>query len=555
MTEIRAFPGMTRDQLRAAEKASGRGSTPDAPLIVRFEPGVYDMRVQSFSLQADYRVILAHGARFEGPTSGSRQGVQKFEAPCNAIDATMEGGELVGTDVGGLAARRTACRQLFRGVSFRDVSASQDGLGCNNWEGSTLKASSRAWVPTRDEPWVTEIEGCEFIDYAGHTITHPIYLHGRYGELHVRDSIFAGGHGSSAVKSTRNVNTVRRCKFYSESRMLRGEAPIGERSFGKFIDVPAAGEVVVSDCEFYGAFQGSGSAGAVGGTTHMVAIRNRRDFWGDDAIPAADISYQRSLEGAFNAFRLRYRDCGLHYTAGSAVVDLDGRQLRTLAVPSYPNYSDSINDVDSWEVTVYPDELPVSGSWRMGIEPVTGRSKRANARLKFTVYRDAQHLLVSSMVTASPETLGAWAKPEFWSPFGDLRDPSNPNTYKAWLSGNRFVRVQNPANRLRGTLLAIWTEGLYPAEATRQFAVTNRLHPVPSTWVDRSTVFECENTFEGWAPDETTTRVDTLGDFRDWGDERWGDGGEFLENPPMPTLVTVEPEVVLSTRKPEWFKR
>lgn len=535
MTDITITPDTTPAQLKAAEAASTRGSTEDAPLRVTVAPGVYNLAFNKLALTKPHRVIEGAGAVLtNGETSIAG----------NARTLVVDGLTVDGADFGSLGGVPLRTEQRFVGLTCKNLQKARDGFGSNSLEGETLKGSNRLGTPTRDEPWVTRFERCHIEDWTGAAgTTHPIYLHGRYGELYVEDCVFAGG-ASSAIKTTRNKLVVRRSKFYAESKMLRGEQPTGERAFSKFIDVPSASEVILTDNEFHCARRDTSGNGS--GVTIAVWFNARRSLWSTDDPSPSDITYQRDtltpFEVEFSATNLQYDRTGVHATLG-------GKRLRTpprskyLTVEARPIYS------DVWYVTIHPDEID-TGTFALGIE--ADGKRNAYRKPTLACWRDARHLLVSSFAGATPDSVSRYALPDYWQQVGDTADPLNPELFHKYLSRNKFVRHHNPAWTRRVKCEPFRDEGTYPIAELKQFAIQCKWHTVPPEWRERSATWMYENTFEGWTAEELAEYGFSLAPNAfnvERGDEVWGPG-PILDDPPAPRLTFVQPEA----RDPVWMK-
>jgi hypothetical protein len=538
-------PGMSQTEIRNAEtvaNAAGRGNVIDAPLRIKFESGDYDLRMNSFVFRSPYREIDARGAVFKG--TGIPKENAKFSAISDATKVICAGGTVVAADVANLTSRLGTSIQELHDMSFLEYDSWEDGLSCNNYEGDTLKASSRLGVPTKQEPWITSLNGCKFINWSGAVSTHPVYLHGRYGELHVNSCIFAGGRGSSALKTTRNVLSVRKSKFYSEIALLNGAVPVGgSRALNKLVDVPSCSSTIISDCEFHGAYHPE-----VGGLYYMVAIRTRRDLWSDDVdLSPADVHWERFTQAGPNPIIVPFVDTNVKIDGSVGVyAELNGNKLQTAPKP--------ING-DNWQVTILPNEVPANGTYSLIIK-ASDTVKRPQCKpIRLTFVSTSTHRLVSSFINASVETLSKYLDESWWSNLGDLSSPTNPLTHKTWISNCKFVRHPTPQlsnRRGRGRIAGIWSFGAYPIEAKVQFSVQNRIHPVPRTWQDRSTVFTYENKFEGWLEGEEYMGVSSDGAYRPDYDLLHGiNPPEPLNPSPKPRIIEVQPQVV--TQMPSWF--
>lgn len=539
MNDITITPDTTAPQLKAAEAASARGTTEDAPLRVTVMPGVYDLAFNKLALTKPHRVI-------EGPGAVLTNGETAIAG--NARKLVIDGLTLDGADMGSLGGVPLRTTHDFINVTCKNLQKARDGFGCNSLEGETLKGANRLGTPTKDEPWVTRFSRCHIEDWVGAAgTTHAVYLHGRYAELIFEDGVIAGG-ASSALKTTRNVLKVRRSKLYAESRMLRGELPTGERALSKFIDAPSSSEVILTDNEFHCSRRDTSGNGA--GITIAVWFNARRSLWSTDDPSPSDITYQRDtltpFEVEFSATNLQYDRTGVYATLG-------GKRLRTpprskyLTVEARPIYS------DVWYVTIHPDEID-SGVFALGIE--ADGKRFAYKKPTLTCWRDARHLLVSSFAGATPELVSRYALPEFWQQLGEPADPLNEQTFKKYVSRNRFVRHHSPAWTKRVKVEAIRDEGTYPIAELKQFAVQCKWHTVPPEWRERSVSYLYENTFDGWTAEEFAEYGIVLAPNQfnvERGDQVWGPG-PIHDNPEAPQLVRVQPQSEVVSRDPAWMK-
>lgn len=534
--------------LAEAEKkavAAGAG-TEDNPLKVLVEAGQYDTAVMPLKLTAKHRLISAHGATFIGnPDPKLARAIAPWS---DAVTCRHNGGEVVRCDVSPFNTPKMnggPSKQIIEDVVFRDYSASKDGLGAPGVEGDTLRGNARAPHPTKEAPWHTEIRRCEFYEWAGKVITHPIYLEGRYGVGIFEDNLFAGGQDNSALKTTRSLVIARRNKFYGERPMRDGALPTGKMSFSKFIDTVSCSEVIVTGNEFHGAYQG----GKYGGTTDMVFLQPRRSLWGTDDPGPADVHYEKHLAPptAFQPVQVPFSTTQLLGPA-LVVVTLNGKVAEHSTAAHVKG--------DDWDVTIAPQDLPGSGHYALGLEyspaaPVVKR--KSYKRVSLTVYRDDTSLLVSSFLRSTPESLSRYVKPDYWLQLGDLLDPENPHSVKAYISGNRFIRYENPGlTTARGKQNAIRMDGSYPINALRQFSSENKVHPAPPEWRERLVGFLCENEFIGWKPGEPYVRTSSMAGVRP-GDAKYGigDGCHWFteENEPAGPAIITLPDGI-----PGWFK-
>ncbi len=551
MTDVSIRPGMTDTDLKTLERAAiaaGRGTTQDAPLRVVVEPGTHDLMLNQFKLTASFRDVSSEGAVFQG--TGAPKNNRSLWLATDATHVVWHGGEVAGADLASVTSRLGTSVQTIHGVTFRDYDSSNDGIGSSNFEGDTLKASARMGLPTKAAPWITHLRSCNFHDWTGRVNTHPIYIHGRYGELHVDACEFAGGFESSALKTTRNVITVRDSRFFGETRQLRGEAPTGERSFSKFIDVPSCSELVVSGCQFFGGYHGS----RFGGVSHMIALRNRRDLWGADDIPPADVHWEGG--GSVSPIKLKFVDSNVRSGSSRGVYATLGDLVLAISPASVYARTGLAGDLDSWDVTILAGEVPASGRYDLTIRADDGVTRPACKPVRLTVYRDDQYLLVSSFYDATPSKLGLQVNADYWESLGDLADPQNPHSLKAWISDCDFERLQNPDidPQYRGECHAIRLFGTHPLTAVKQFSINNYLHPVMPTWQDRSTAFVYGNTYAGWRENERYLDISPEGEYRAI-DKLWGHNRPAPLVPvPAPRIVQVQPEVATYSRRPGWFR-
>jgi hypothetical protein len=529
--DIYITPSTSKDDLKAKLAATSRGKTEDAPLRVSIEPGTYDTLFNPIDLpKRPFKVINAYGAEF---TNGSA-----FKGCSDSRYLVCEGLELNGTDMAPLRGNPERETHLFKDMKMSNWKKCQDGFGTDGLEGSTLKNSARRGTPTKDNPWITTFENCSFIDWSGTGgITHPIYMHGRYAELHINKCLFAGGFKASAVKTTRSLLTVKNSKFYSESKMLRGEMPDGTDNFSKFIDVPSCSESVISNNEFH-----AGRFGTNKGTTMMIWFNPRRSLISSDDPTPMDLDYQKDQDGNFNPVEVLFEVTGINYDAVDVYPTLNGRRLRTPARSAYLEDPRPLNK-SSWYITIYPDEVE-SATYQLGIERADGGKQISYRKITLTIYKDQKHLLASSFVYGTPESLGRYASEEYWANLGDLADPLNPNSIKKWISGNKFVRYHRPEISARPAMWPIRDDGTYPITDVKQFSTNSLIFPVPSTWIDRSTTFMSDdNVFEGWneremADPEKFIRMGGM-DYREGFDQIFGTGGTIMKNPPPPRIITV----------------
>jgi hypothetical protein len=525
MYDLTVTPGMTDAKVRAAETASDRGFTEDAPLRVLVEGGTHDLLTNAIPLTRPYRVIQAVGAEFRG--TGDPKHNRALMMLSDATVVTCEGGSVVGADVRPFTQNPGRCEQSLVGMTFADYDAAVDGIGTPGSEGDTLRSSSRKGAPTKEAPWITRLENCSFIDWAGASTTHPIYLEGRYGELHVVGCTFAGGRDSSALKTTRNVLTVRRSQFFGESKQLRGESPDGSRSFSKFIDLASCSDAAIENNIFYGALQGK-----AGGVSEMIFSRARRSLWASDDPPPADVHYERHINpperwadvlvDASN-MNLEFDSEGVFYAT------LDDARLSTPPVCS---------GKDNWLVKITPEEA-IEGSYRVGVWREGTVKRRAHLRPRITIYRDAQHLFVSSFIDATKVKLGRYAKDDWWD---------TAPKFRKVIRSNRFVREHNPrfSPLMRGKLYAYRDDGTYPGTAVRQFSTNNCVHPIPQGWCDRSIADLENNTFVGWRKNEDYTRIWSQGLTRP-DDIKHGIGDCYYpESPPLAVINESGSTVILA---------
>jgi len=555
MYDLVVSPGMGREALRVAEAAiTDRGRTEDAPLRIKIE-GTHDLMVNDFPLRSLHRVIDARGAVFQG--TGLRKANRDFAGLANGHTIVCEGGSVVAADVVGFGGP-TVSEQLLVGMTFSDyLGLSQDGLGCSGAEGSTMSIS-RSGIPSRDRPWKTTLDGVTILDWVGTAgTTHPTYLHGRPGEFHIINSVLAGGQSCSLLKTTRSLMTVRKSKLYSESCMVRGEPPQGISSAGKMIDVPSGSTLIVSGVEFHVSRHQK-----VGGTTNVLWRNPRRSLWSsDEEMAPSDIVYQKGALAPFmflfTATKLGIDAADSVYVTLTSLETGESRIVQARPVCVYSRNPRPINN-DLWEVTISPDEVPVSGRFALGIERADGGRRWPYTKPILTVFRDAEHLMVSSFAEATPEKVSRYALPDYWETLGDLDNPENPNTIKAFISGCLIKRHHNPLlGSQRPKISMLRVDGTYPIDAVKQFSLNSKAHPVPANWKERAVMFEGDNTFEGWTDEELVEDKYSAGrwSFREGYDEVWGTGGTILMDPPEPLIIPVAPIEEVTRRLPEWFRR
>lgn len=468
MSELVLTPQTTRDDLRAILRTHPDGHSELAPLGVRFAPGEYDLATigHPYEIPRAFKNVTAYGATIRNGTLGALSDARVLRAL---------GFTLVGADIAPLGGDPDSAQyHEFADGVFRDTEGSRDGIGCDGAEGDTLGRTARRGAPSRLNPWIMVLRRVKCINWIGAgNKTHNLYPHGRHGVLIVEDSLFAGGNSGSAIKTTRNRVEVRRTRFFAESQMVDGLPPIGERSFSKFIDMPACGSSVIEANEFYA----SSSRTASSGLTECLWYCNRRELYGTDDPPPADITFQVA---PFAAFSFDFGESGIKGPLPYVEVLLNGSPVVGAQVQ---------HDVRSdWRVTLPHDAVPVSGVYSVSLRSELGAQTPLDKRIRLTVHRTGDLLMVSSFIHAEPATLARYADPDWWADAPD---------FEHLVDGNLFVWVPNSVNP-NPSRRAIRSEGTFPTSALRQFSSGSKWHLVPHGWRERTLVRRRNNTYRGW---------------------------------------------------------
>jgi hypothetical protein len=115
-------------------------------------------------------------------------------------------------------------------------------------------------------------------------LRHQFYMHGRPdGYLNINNIRVDASRACSIIKSTKFFNRIRNSRL---SALVDPSRPsVGYRA-DKLIDIASAGDVVIYNNEFIGAFTATAK-----GTQHgLISLRARRSWWGADSPAYPNVS-------------------------------------------------------------------------------------------------------------------------------------------------------------------------------------------------------------------------------------------------------------------------
>jgi hypothetical protein len=123
-----------------------------------------------------------------------------------------------------------------------------------------------------------------------------------------------------------------------------------------------------------------------------------------------------------------------------------------------------------------------------------------------------------------PNTADTYMDPEFWDDIrtwngatdvdAALADPTNPYTYKRFISHNRFYWLQEGTSVRQPWLR---DDGFIAGgQYSSTFQYVGVIHPTTSNWTQRSANFSLNNQWSGWTDADVTHRIDGRG-------QRWED--------------------------------
>ena len=101
-------------------------------------------------------------------------------------------------------------------------------------------------------------------------------------------------------------------------------------------------------------------------------------------------------------------------------------------------------------------------------------------------------------------TAATYVQDQFWKDVRKvpLTDPTNPCTFKHYISFNQFIQVPGSL-----PVFAVRDDGTYAAKATSQFSTTVNIYRTSPFWAERSTSFLFGNTFEGFSEERSKYRT------------------------------------------------
>jgi len=170
-------------------------------------------------------------------------------------------------------------------VYQHDSTHELNGIGTPDYEGASDYGIVKA--PNTQTHWIWNFHGARMGGLGN--LRHQFYMHGRPdGYLNINNIRVDSSRMCSIIKSTKFYNFVR------NSRLSALEDPahpdVGYRA-DKLIDIASAGETVIYNNEFIGAFTPTAK-----GTQHgLISLRARRGWWGADSPAYPDRSLDPPL--------------------------------------------------------------------------------------------------------------------------------------------------------------------------------------------------------------------------------------------------------------------
>jgi hypothetical protein len=163
-----------------------------------------------------------------------------------------------------------------------DSTREQNGISTPDYEGSSPYGIVKA--PNTQTHWIWNFHGAQMGGLGN--LRHQFYMHGRPdGYLNINNIRIDASRNCSIIKSTKYYNMVRNSRL---SALVDPARPsVGHRA-DKLIDIASAGETVIYNNEFIGAYTPTAK-----GTQHgLISLRARRSWWGADTPAYPDVSLE-----------------------------------------------------------------------------------------------------------------------------------------------------------------------------------------------------------------------------------------------------------------------
>jgi hypothetical protein len=166
--------------------------------------------------------------------------------------------------------------RIYQHDSTREL----NGIGTPDYEGDSPYGIVKA--PNIQTHWIWNFHGAQMGGLGN--LRHQFYMHGRPdGYLNINNIRVDASRNCSIIKSTKFFNRIRNSRL---SALVDPDRPsVGYRA-DKLIDIASAGDTVIYNNEFIGAY-----TVAAKGTQHgLISLRARRTWWGSDSPAYPDLS-------------------------------------------------------------------------------------------------------------------------------------------------------------------------------------------------------------------------------------------------------------------------
>jgi hypothetical protein len=166
--------------------------------------------------------------------------------------------------------------QVYQHDSTREL----NGFGTPDYEGDSEFGIVKA--PNTQTHWIWNFHGAQMGGLGN--LRHQFYMHGRPdGYLNINNIRVDASRNCSIIKSTKFFNRIRNSRL---SALVDPSRPsVGNRA-DKLIDIASAGETVIYNNEFIGAYTPTAK-----GTQHgLISLRARRSWWGADSPAYPNLS-------------------------------------------------------------------------------------------------------------------------------------------------------------------------------------------------------------------------------------------------------------------------